>query len=104
MIRFPNKKIAGLSLSGHASLTSKGQDILCAAVSVLVENLGHSLRTILGLSLKRETGKGLYTAVIDPEDVSEKSELLFASALLGLEVLAGQYPDRLEFKEELYGA
>ena len=94
----------GLELEGHANLAPAGQDILCAAVSVLAENLANSLETLLELRLEIESGKGLYKLRLMPESASKESELLFSSALLGLGALFSQYPDRIEFKEKSYGS
>ncbi len=84
-------------------LAAKGKDILCAAVSVLTENLSHSLQVLLNLPVEIQAEKGLYKTNIGPEHVSDASNLLFASTVLGLRVLAKQFPERLEIKEKIYG-
>ena len=89
-----------LELKGHAELAPSGQDILCAAVSVLSENLAASLKTLLELPVEIKAEKGLYAIQLPPKHVSKESELLFSAALLGLGVLAKQYPDRIELKEK----
>ena len=94
----------GLEVEGHAQLAPQGKDILCAAVSVLSENLANSLGSLLGLPLEIEAKKGLYKLALLPELASEESELLFSSAFLGLGVLARQYPKRIELKERYYGS
>ncbi len=91
--------IVALELEGHSFLTAEGTDILCAAVSVLSENLGNSLRAILNLPVTIEEAKGLYSICMDLDSACYESDLLFASAILGYRVLAKQYPDRIEIKE-----
>lgn len=81
---------------GHAELSGAGTDILCAALSVLAENLGSSLKELLGLPLEIRKGSGLYSFSLEQRQRSQKSDLLFSSALLGFRVLQNQYPDRIE--------
>ncbi len=101
--RISDQYVTALSLRGHAKLAPKGQDILCAAVSILLENLGHSLKTLLHIPVKIKAEKGLYTITMRQDNVSEGSQLLFESVVLGLEVLSTQYPKQLELKEIIHG-
>ena len=48
-------RLCQLYASGHAGWDSAGKDVLCAAVSVLCENLAHSLQVFLPLPNKHET-------------------------------------------------
>ncbi len=93
----------GIELRGHAKFANSGQDIVCAAVSVLVENLAKSLETLLEVPLNIEDKKELYKITLDSDNVSKETELLFASVFLGLSTLARQYPDCIELKEIHYG-
>tara|TARA_Y100001972_G_scaffold107051_1_gene135887 strand:+ start:46 stop:366 length:321 start_codon:yes stop_codon:yes gene_type:complete len=95
---FPDGRIAGIALSGHAELAAAGSDILCAAVSVLADNLGASLTTLLGMPAQIDSAKGLYRLQIAETDHSDAAELLFQSALLGFRTLAEQYPERIELR------
>lgn len=92
--------VSGLRVTGHAGTGSPGTDILCAAVSVLVENLGFGLRTILNVDADIDARDGYYAIRLDRSDVTERTDLLFASTILGLKNLAGQYPQRMEFVEQ----
>lgn len=97
----PDRRTLGLQLDGHAGLAERGNDILCAAVSVLAENLGAGLKILLDLPVEVDAGNGVYTARIAVADWSEASELLFQSALLGLRVLREQYPERMTITSEI---
>jgi uncharacterized protein YsxB (DUF464 family) len=89
-----------LQVEGHAGLAEKGHDILCAAVSVLSENLGGGLKLLLKAPAKIQTDNGMYRVELPLEHTSDASELLFQSAILGLRVLAEQYPDRIQVKQK----
>ena len=86
---------AGLLIEGHAGLASAGNDILCAAVSVLSENLGASLTLLLEVPAEIHANDGLYRVTVPLKHHSDASELLFQSTILGLRVLAEQYPERM---------
>jgi uncharacterized protein len=85
----------GLVLTGHAGLEKKGADILCAAVSVLSENLGESLQQLLKVDAQVKKDDGFYSVKIKSDQVSRQTELLFSSVLLGMQVLQKQYPERI---------
>lgn len=93
----------GLQLSGHAGLAAAGSDILCAAVSVLSENLGAGLEHLLGAPVAIQMASGHYEVTLPAEATSQATELLFASALLGLRALERDYPERLAITEEATG-
>ena len=88
-----------LKTEGHAHLDIDGKDILCSAVSVLTENLSNCLKALLNLPVTIEEAKGLYSIYIESEFVCDESDLLFASVIFGLRVLAKQYPDRISVEE-----
>jgi hypothetical protein len=95
----PDGRCLGLSVEGHAGLAAAGSDVLCAAVSVLAENLGSSLRLLLDLPVEAESGAGLYRIRLTEEQCSPATELLFQSTLLGMRVLAEQFPERIELRQ-----
>ncbi len=92
-------RICALRAEGHALFRKASKDVLCAAVSVLVENLAHSLRLLLRIPIAAEAKKGLYKIAIQEKDMCGESDLLFASALLGLQSLARQYPKHIHIEE-----
>lgn len=92
-------RTVALRVEGHAGLAARGQDILCAAVSVLSENLGGGLNLLLKAPAKIETENGFYRVELPLKETSDASELLFQSAILGLRVLAEQYPDRIQIEQ-----
>lgn len=117
-------RICSLSVTGHAGLETAGQDVLCAAVSVLCENLAHSLQALLPLveignsmnnnknvkrnwkskELKIQKAKGLLSIDLAIECADNASELLFNAVLLGLNTLAQQYPQHLQLEDVVNGS
>ena len=90
----------GLDVSGHSGLDNPGKDILCAAVSVLAENLGGGIKNILGKNPSIEKSEGFYSVHLDEAQIDSKTELLFSTAILGLQNLSEQYPERLNIRSE----
>ncbi len=85
-------KYRGLTCIGHAGYADAGEDIVCAAISVLVINLNNSLIRLAGIepsaTLNEEEG------LIDLRwmaDESDKMQLLVNSLILGLEGIIEQY-------------
>ncbi|MBL8020495.1 MAG: ribosomal-processing cysteine protease Prp [Leptospirales bacterium] len=79
-----------LKVEGHSIKTTAVD--LCSAISILTENLEASLTLLLRKTPRVIKSDGYFE--IDTEDDSG-SNLLFASALLGLRTLAKQYPSGL---------
>lgn len=96
----PTPRTIGLKLTGHSGLAAAGNDVLCAAVSVLSENLGASLEHLLESPAVINKASGHYEVILPATATSQATELLFASTLLGLQALAQDYPERLTIAEE----
>ncbi len=86
-------------MEGHSTLSTKGADILCAAVSVLSENLGYSLEELLKKNPQVEKQEGYYRLELQSDQRDRDSDLLIASTALGLRILAEQYPERVKLFE-----
>ena len=75
---------------GHAGYAEEGQDIICAAVSVLVINTVNSLETLTHdrISVKENDG---YVSFSFIEPVTEGGTLLMDSLVLGLTEIENSY-------------
>lgn len=91
----------GLQIEGHAGLAQAGQDVVCAAVSVLADNLAASLRELARVRPDLRLEKGFYRLELDLPAQTYDTDLLFASALLGLKAIAREYPGRVLIEEEI---
>ncbi|MDH5655115.1 MAG: ribosomal-processing cysteine protease Prp [Spirochaetia bacterium] len=90
----------GLEISGHAGLNSPGHDILCSAVSVLSENLGASLEHLFGKKPVVKKKEGFYSLHLTESEIDQKTEILFLSAVFGLQNLSEQFPERIRILNE----
>ncbi len=92
-----------MTCSGHAGYADSGEDIVCAAISVLVINTINSLEQFTETKMRLETDDN--SGFIDlqfPEDLKEDGRLLMDSLMLGLRNIAEEYGNRyvdLKFKE-----
>lgn len=90
----------GLLLSctaeGHAFFAAKGEDIVCAGVTILLKTVLLQMESRNGLELHTETDKrGLLAFRVLSENVSAHAEFLTYAAdflLKGLESLVKEYP------------
>lgn len=92
-----------VSVSGHAGLAEKGNDIVCSAVSVLVQSFGRSL-AVKGIEQKIASESGFLHTVPDFAAMSE-SEGHFALSALdmmihGLLAVEKTYPGRVSISIE----
>ncbi len=93
----------GFDASGHSGYANAGEDIVCAAISVLVINTCNSLdcltETELDVSSQEDLGdiKVRFISSID-----QKASLLMESMILGLEMIREEYGNNyitLKFEE-----
>lgn len=85
-----------ITVSGHAGNGPPGQDIVCAAVSTLTQNL---IKSILDLTEdKIEYGISPGRVDIHYGNLSEKSRTLVDSFFIGICVVAESYPENVMIK------
>ena len=93
--------IGGFSVMGHSTQATKGQNLVCAAVSALVQNLAHSLRILTCAQLSVESvesiedDKNIYNLRIISRPVTKDMRLLLESLFLGLSNLSKQFPKEI---------
>lgn len=90
-------RIKEFHVTGHAGFADAGQDIVCAAVSILVYNTINSCErfahTILNVS---DFPDKLICQV--PDKLSERAEVLLKSLFFGIEQLEEQYGEFVQLK------
>ena len=77
---------------GHAEYAEEGQDIICAAVSVLMVNTANSLEQLTDDGFTCEEGDG-YVSIAIEQEASDTAILLMNSLRLGLESIRETYGD-----------
>ena len=92
IIKTRNGEYKGFNCIGHSGYADAGEDIVCAAISVLVINTINSLEQLAGERFKLVTNDevGLIDCRFEAS-INEKSKLLLDSMVLGLREIKKQY-------------
>ena len=80
---------AGINVTGHAGYAEQGKDIVCAAVSVLAQNLIQSIEALTGDEIKYRIEPGHMD--IEYKDRSEQGKLLVDSFIIGINSVSESY-------------
>jgi len=98
----PSGSISGFSSAGHAGYAESGSDIVCAAVSAILQTAYLGLAEVAGLSLGMEMKDG-YMAVILEKSLSDNSrhdaDIILETMRKGLISLKNAYPEYLNIDE-----
>ena len=97
-----NKECIGFHTIGHADYAEAGEDIVCAAASVLIINTCNAIEKLTGtsISLITDEEEGLIECRLR-DNPSEQTELLFSAMILGIESMA-ENEDYEEYIQLLY--
>ena len=92
IIKTRNGEYKGFNCIGHSGYADAGEDIVCAAISVLAINTINSLDQLAGEKFKLVTNEeeGLIDCRFE-KNINEKSKLLLDSMVLGLGEIKKQY-------------
>ena len=80
----------GISVRGHAGFAPHGQDVVCAAVSTLVQNLVFSIEELTKDKIRYDIQPG--AVEIRYGTLSEEAQLLVKSFFIGIRMIADSYP------------
>lgn len=78
-------------VSGHAGYSPVGQDVVCAAVSTLLQAFYWSVGELTHDELKADFRPG--NAVIEYGNLSKEAMLLVDSFFVGVKMVADEFPD-----------
>ncbi|WP_303870139.1 ribosomal-processing cysteine protease Prp [Acetobacterium wieringae] len=102
-IQGKNNKANEIIVSGHAGFADHGEDIVCAAVSVLTISILNGLTEIVGRKDLGEVIEEGYVRFVVPEINDEptksKTETLISTYLLGIRGIKEAYGDYIQFEE-----
>jgi hypothetical protein len=94
----------GFISRGHAGYEEEGRDIVCSAVSALTVNTVNSVEALTEDTFSAEMDpEGGYVSLRVEQPVSERSQLLLESLVLGLRMIQEEYGEawlRLVCSEE----
>lgn len=82
-----------ITVVGHAGYAPAGLDIVCASVSLLIQTLIKSIEDLTKDEIEYEILSG--RADINFGSLSEKSKTLMDSFLIGIRMVADEYPDHV---------
>ncbi len=89
-----NKDNLELQISGHAGYAEKGRDIVCAAVTALAGTLERCMEEAGEGSCEWKEGETCFTA-----SATENLRQCFETIIIGLRMLAEEFPDYVSIKE-----
>lgn len=102
-IKKKENNFLGVEIFGHSNYNESGNDIVCAAISILGYNLINSIY-ILGkiddefINVTENEDDGLL--IFDITKTNKKTNLLFESFLIGVELMLEEYSDYITLKYE----
>jgi hypothetical protein len=101
MIFRSNREVIGYEIKGHTGFAEAGQDIVCAAVSVLAQTGANALEKLAGLKPRIQMEDG-YLQVMLPKNLQEsereQAKTILDTILVGLEEVVEAYPRYVKLK------
>ena len=92
---------AGISVKGHANYAEHGKDIVCAAVSTLIQTLIASIEDLTDDKIQYVIQPG--TVDIKHGNLSERGQLLIDSFFVGVRMIENEYPDYVRIAQAVDG-
>ena len=96
-------KFVGVECEGHAGYADEGEDIVCAALSSVIQTAVLGIIRVVGLNIGYETDeKRGYLKAILPKHISDAdwhdADLILKTAYLGASDLYEQFSDFIELE------
>lgn len=90
-----------LRVTGHAGFAAHGQDIVCAAVSALVQTALMGLEKVAGQPFEAEVSEGNVRCRLKQgaPEANAKAQPILETTVLGLQDIANSYPKFVRFTE-----
>ena len=89
-VSIKDSKYSGFSCTGHAGYANKGNDIVCAAVSVLVINTANAIEKLTDTDF-RAVNSGDEIKYVFNSVPGDKASLLMDALVLGLKEIQKEY-------------
>ena len=93
-----NGIVTRVRCSGHSGLAEYGNDVLCAAVSSIVQTAYLALADIYG-DVRYETGEGLFDFDVPRNGDAHDADVIIRAMRVGLNDLSSGYPQNLKLEE-----
>ena len=103
-LRLRDQEITGFDCVGHAGGQPAGENIVCAAVSILTTTCVNALESVAGVVPQAIAEPG-FMRVRLPANAGHDAQVILRSMQQGITDLASEYPKavRLGFKQEFGG-
>ncbi len=92
----PADNLTGYCVEGHAGCAPAGEDIVCAAISVLAQTTALGLLKVVGVEPVIEVREGYFSCDLSGAllrgEKQELSRVLLETMVCGVEETAGEYP------------
>ena len=99
-IFWQKKRLIGFDVKGHADYAPHGEDIVCAAVSVLAITTVNSLLEQVGPVMIKQSDSGLVSCRLPEDDLTNEKEIkaqaILKTLLIGLNGVSMEYPEHLK--------
>ena len=96
--------IKTIEATGHSGYAENGSDIVCSAVSTLMETLVNSLTEIIKAEVNVKYDENLphlsVTLIERDKEKCEKAQILMQSAFLGIKGVAQEFSKFIKIKEK----
>ena len=89
---------SGITMDGHAGYAPRGQDIVCAGISTLVQTLIQSFEDLCTDEISYHLQPG--RVEIKHGDLSAKAQVLVNSFFIGVYMIAERYPNHVKVINE----
>ena len=90
---------SGITIEGHAGYAPRGQDIVCAGISTLVQTLIQSFEDLCTDEITYSLKPGWVE--IKHGDLSAKGKTLVDSFFIGVYMIAERYPDHVKVNKNM---
>ncbi len=84
-------RLTGFECVGHAGFAEEGQDIVCAAVSILTTTCANALESVAGVKPRVSAADGKMLLSL-PKDAGHDAQVILRAMRQGLSDLAEEYP------------
>ena len=95
-------RLSSVFARGHAAFADHGEDVVCAAVSAILQTARLGLETYASIPLESTQEPG-EMHLLWPESARDDPAVraIITTAELAVEKIAGQYPDHVKFVRKL---
>lgn len=95
-VAYEGERIVRLTCEGHAGRAAAGENIVCAAVSILVQNCVNALERIAGVTppISVDEARAMIdiTLPVSAAQQDHDAQVIFQTTVLGLSDIASAYP------------